>query len=78
VPENTLKFIVGIMLTSFGTFWGGEGLGISWWHEDVFLPILVVLYLGVSGILVLWLKSYAPSTHAMTGAAEPRSQEIVG
>jgi len=30
VPENTLKFVVGIMLTSFGTFWGGEGLGISW------------------------------------------------
>jgi uncharacterized membrane protein len=78
VPENTLKFIVGVMLTSFGTFWGGEGLGISWWHEDVFLPILVVLYLGVSGILVLWLKAYAPSAHAMTRAAEPRSQEIVG
>jgi uncharacterized membrane protein len=78
VPENTLKFIVGIMLTSFGTFWGGEGLGISWWHEDVFLPILVVLYLGVSGILVLWLRTYAPPAHAMTGAVEPRSQEMIG
>jgi uncharacterized membrane protein len=78
VPENTLKFIVGIMLTTFGTFWGGEGLGISWWHQDVFLPILVVLYLGVSGILVLWLKAYAPSAHSMTGAPQPRSQEIIG
>jgi uncharacterized membrane protein len=78
VPENTLKFIVGIMLTSFGTFWGGEGLGITWWHQDVFLPILVVLYLGVSGILVLWLKAYAPSAHSMTTAPQPRSQEIIG
>ena len=78
VPENTLKFIVGVMLTSFGTFWGGEGLGITWWHQDVFLPILVVLYLGVSGILVLWLKAYAPSAHSMTTAPQPRSQEIIG
>ena len=57
VPENTLKFVVGIMLTSFGTFWGGEGIGIQWWHEDIFLPILVVFYLAVTGILVLWLRA---------------------
>ncbi|MFI5271554.1 MAG: COG4280 domain-containing protein [Ktedonobacterales bacterium] len=60
VPENTLKFVVGIMLTSFGTFWGGEGIAISWWHEDVFLPILVVFYLAVTGVLILWLGRYAP------------------
>ena len=30
VPENTLKFTVGVMLTSFGTFWAGEGVGIDW------------------------------------------------
>jgi uncharacterized membrane protein len=60
VPENTLKFVVGIMLTSFGTFWGGEGIAISWWHEDVFLPILVVFYLAVTGVLILWLRRYAP------------------
>ena len=30
VPENTLKFAVGVMLTSFGTFWAGEGVGIDW------------------------------------------------
>jgi uncharacterized membrane protein len=60
VPENTLKFVVGIMLTSFGTFWGGEGIGIQWWHEDVFLPILVAGYLVVAGLLILWLRPYAP------------------
>ena len=68
VPENTLKFIVGIMLTSFGTFWGGEGIGIHWWHDDLFLLILVVLYLAVTGILVLWLKPYAaPSQSCPAG-----------
>ena len=61
VPENTLKFVVGIMLTSFGTFWGGEGIGIEWWHADLFLPILVVFYLLVAGALILWLRQYAPA-----------------
>lgn len=77
VPENTLKFIVGIMLTSFGTFWGGEGIGILWWHEDLFLPILVAFYLGVTGVLVLWLKSSAPSA-TKAAAALPREQEVIG
>ena len=64
VPENTLKFIVGIMLTSFGTFWAGEGLRIStsgvhfeWPFSDAFILILAALYLLASFILVQWLKS---------------------
>ena len=56
VPENTLKFIVGIMLTSFGTFWAAEGFGFEWPLSDTFIPILVVLYLLVSYGLVTWLK----------------------
>jgi uncharacterized membrane protein len=56
VPENTLKFIVGIMLATFGTFWGGEGLGISWWGSDLFLLALVAFYLALSGIMVLVLR----------------------
>src|SRR2546422_9080863 len=36
VPENTLKFVVGIMLTTFGTFWLGEGFGVEWPLSDVF------------------------------------------
>ncbi|TMF48319.1 MAG: hypothetical protein E6I32_07770, partial [Chloroflexi bacterium] len=40
VPENTLKFIVGIMLTTFGTFWLGEGFGVEWPLSDVFLLVL--------------------------------------
>ncbi len=56
VPENTLKFVVGIMLTSFGTFWAGEGFTINWPLSDAFIPILIALYLAASFILVLWLK----------------------
>ena len=37
VPENTLKFIVGVMLTSFGTFWGAEGAGVHWPGSDASL-----------------------------------------
>lgn len=59
VPENTMKFVVGIMLTSFGTLWLGEGLGVKWWHGDFFIPILVVGYIIVAGILVTWLKPIA-------------------
>lgn len=56
VPENTLKFVVGIMLTSFGTFWAGEGFGVAWPLADVFILALVVLYLLASFVLVTWLK----------------------
>lgn len=56
VPENTLKFIVGIMLTSFGTFWGGEGFGINWPLSDAFILALVAIYLLASFVLVMILK----------------------
>ena len=41
VPENTLKFAVGVMLTSFGMFWGAEGAGASWPGNDVALLAIV-------------------------------------
>ncbi len=77
VPENTLKFVVGIMLTSFGTFWGGEGIGITWWREDLFLPILVVFYLIVTGLLILWLRPYAPAKSAEAAASESAAKEVI-
>ncbi len=49
------KFVVGIMLTTFGTFWAGEGLGVEW--SDAFLLVLAILYLLASFLLVTWLKS---------------------
>src|SRR5579884_1786846 len=56
VPENTLKFIVGVMLTTFGTFWTGEGLGVTWPLSDAFLLVLVALYLLASFVLIMWLR----------------------
>jgi uncharacterized membrane protein len=57
VPENTLKFVVGIMLTSFGTYWMGEGLGVTWpFAYDAFLLVLIAIYLLASFVLVTWLK----------------------
>jgi uncharacterized membrane protein len=51
VPENTLKFAVGIMLTSFGIFWTGEALGVAWPGADVALAYIAGVFL-VSGLLV--------------------------
>lgn len=56
VPENTLKFVVGIMLTSFGTFWAAEGFNYEWPLSDAFIPILAVIFLASSYLLVLFLK----------------------
>jgi Ca2+/H+ antiporter, TMEM165/GDT1 family len=57
VPENAMKFVVGIMLTSFGTLWTGEGLGVQWWHDDFFIPVLIVGYVAASVVLIYMLKS---------------------
>ncbi len=57
VPENTLKFVVGVMLATFGTFWGGERLGIQWWGGDLSLFPILGFHLALSGALVVWLKS---------------------
>jgi uncharacterized membrane protein len=41
VPENTMKFIVGVMLTSFGIFWGAEGAGAHWPGADIAVLVVV-------------------------------------
>ena len=55
VPENTLKFAVGVMLTSFGIFWGAEGAGVSWPGNDaallVLVPLVVLVALGYTALL---------------------------
>ena len=59
VPENTLKFAVGIMLTTFGIFWTGEGLGAAWPGEDAVLVGIAVLLLAVALASVRILRGSA-------------------
>lgn len=54
VPENTLKFGVGVMLSAFGVFWTGEGLGIEWPGQDLALFGFAALFLA-AGLLAAWL-----------------------
>ncbi|MEO8286161.1 MAG: hypothetical protein ABI670_06960 [Chloroflexota bacterium] len=57
VPENTLKFVVGIMLTAFGTFWAGEGVGLQWPGEDLSILGLLVFYAASAGAIIALLRS---------------------
>ncbi|MFZ0605576.1 MAG: hypothetical protein WAN05_30215, partial [Roseiarcus sp.] len=59
VPENTLKFAVGIMLSAFGLFWTGESLGVAWPGGDVASLAFIALFLAVALGLVALLKSRA-------------------
>ena len=56
VPENQMKYFVGCVLTSFGIFWGVEGLGVIWPHGDAALLAILPVVFVVSLILVLALK----------------------
>lgn len=55
VPENTLKFAVGLLLVTFGTFWAGEGIGIEWLGRDLALVWLLATYAGFSVLAVRFL-----------------------
>ena len=60
VPENTLKFIVGIMLSAFGVFWIGEGLGITWPGHDLILLLFGAIFL-VAGLLTAYALRDIPT-----------------
>jgi uncharacterized membrane protein len=53
VPENTLKFAVGVMLSAFGIFWTGEGLGVEWPGADFAIVVFAALFLAVSFAAVM-------------------------
>ncbi|HTE85078.1 MAG TPA: hypothetical protein VK821_10110 [Dehalococcoidia bacterium] len=56
VPENQLKFVVGLMLTSFGTFWTAEGLGAEWWRSDLSILWILGGYFVISMLLIAVLR----------------------
>ena len=68
VPENAMKFAVGVMLTSFGMFWGAEGAGASWPGGDAALLAIVPGMLIGSLAMVRWLR-HGPARSAITETA---------
>jgi uncharacterized membrane protein len=56
VPENTMKFAVGVMLTTFGTFWAAEGAGAHWPGDDASLPAVLAFMIALSFTSVALLK----------------------
>jgi uncharacterized membrane protein len=48
VPENTLKFAVGVVISAFGIYWSGEGLGVAWPGQDFSLPVIAAGLLGAA------------------------------
>ena len=64
IPENTLKFLVGVLLCSFGTFWVGEGMGMNWPGGDVSLAALNIGYLAAGFLLLRLCRTRARSAKA--------------
>ena len=73
VPENWMKFAVGVMLASFGTFWGAEGAGVAWPGDDAALLVLVPVMALAAGGCVYWLRY-----RKTAAAATARQSEVVG
>lgn len=77
VPENTLKFAVGVLLCSFGAFWGTEGAGATWPGSDAALLGVIAVVLAAALILTALLRRMHDLDTSRT--AEPRAPtQVVG
>jgi uncharacterized membrane protein len=68
VPENTMKFAVGLMLTSFGTFWGAEGAGAHWPGSDAAILAVLAVYAVFAFGSVAILRARRDRASAAIGA----------
>jgi uncharacterized membrane protein len=75
IPENTLKYGVGVMLASFGTYWAIEGSGyfrdgggsLDWPGGKLALVALIVVWFGVSRVAMRWLQGLRPVPDQLSG-----------
>jgi uncharacterized membrane protein len=68
VPENTMKFAVGALLTTFGTFWGGEGAGVRWPGSDAAILVLLAVFVAFSLLAVARLRAVRARSAATSAA----------
>ncbi len=69
VPENGMKFVVGVMLTSFGAFWAVEGVGGTWPGADAALLVLAPAIAAYGLLIIVWLRRQRQSQPATDGTA---------
>ncbi|HEY0227111.1 MAG TPA: hypothetical protein VGC05_12120, partial [Mycobacterium sp.] len=75
VPENPLKFVVGVLLTSFGVFWGGEGVHTRWPGGDAALLVIIPVFALFAIGLVVWLRRFLVARPARpASSAQPAAQ----
>jgi uncharacterized membrane protein len=57
IPENTLKFLVGVLLSAFGAFWVGEGTGLEWPGADWSILALIAAFLALALSMIALCRS---------------------
>jgi uncharacterized membrane protein len=77
VPENALKFAVGVLLTAFGTFWGVEGAGGSWPGADAALVAIIGLILGAA-VAAVWCLRRIRDRYQTTATADADAATMSG
>ncbi len=82
MPDNAIKFIVGLLLCTFGTFWSVEGLGVfaadqaslGWPLGDASIAVILVAWLLVAWLMARWLRRGT----ARPAAAAPGGPAVAG
>ncbi|MFT4286529.1 COG4280 domain-containing protein [Nocardioides sp.] len=82
IPENLLKYGVGLLLATFGTFWAVEGLGlfrdgkeaVAWPGADLAIPVILLAWFGLSRVFIAALRR--PGGAGRAPATTPTAQEV--
>ena len=74
VPENLMKFAVGLMLTTFGIFWAGEGVGVEWPGSDAAILAILAFMTLFSTLQVRWLSRERAKRFVVAGTGGAEAQ----